>query len=66
MGDTIYEVIKQPIGKMPVFKIQSMEGDDKMKVVHQDLLLPLFSNPSDHTNALDTESVLIKLWMFMG
>ena len=29
-----------------------------MKVVHWNLLLPLFSNPSDHTNELDTESVV--------
>ena len=35
---------------MPVFKIKLMEGDDKMKVVHLNLLLPLFSDPSDHTN----------------
>ena len=43
---------------MPVFKIKSMEGDDKVKVVHRNLLLPLFSDPSDHTNELDTESVV--------
>ena len=35
-----------------------MEGDDKMKVVHWNLLLSLFSNPSDHTNALDMESMV--------
>ena len=35
-----------------------MEGDDKMKVVHWNLLLPLFSDPSDHTNKLNTESVV--------
>ena len=35
-----------------------MEGDGKMKVVHQNLLLPLFSDSSDHTNTLDTESVV--------
>ena len=33
--NTIYEVIEQPLGKLPVFKIQSMEGNDKMKVVHR-------------------------------
>ena len=43
---------------MPVFKLESMEGDGKMKVVHQNLLLPLFSEPSDHTNTVDTESVV--------
>ena len=47
--NTIYEVIEQPLSEMPVFKIKSMEGDDNMKVVHQNLLLPLFTDPSDHT-----------------
>ena len=43
---------------MPVFKIKSTEGDDKMKVVHWNLLLPLFFFPLDHTNVLDTESMV--------
>ena len=46
------------MGKLSVFKIKPMAGDDKMKVVHWNLLLPLFSNPSDHTNELDTESMV--------
>ena len=54
----IYDVIKQPMGKIPVFKIKPTEGDDKTKVVHRNLLLPLFSDPSDHTSKLDTESVV--------
>ena len=54
----IYEVIEQPLGKIPVFKIQSTEGDDKMKVVHRNLLLPLFSDPSDQTSKLDNKSVV--------
>ena len=29
-----------------------------MKVVHQNLLLPLSSDPLDHTNTSDTESVV--------
>ena len=45
--NTIYEVIEQPLGKIPVFKIKSMEGNDKMKVVHRNLLLPLFSDHLD-------------------
>ena len=45
--NTIYEVIEQPLGKLPVFKIQSMEGDDNEKVVHRNLLLPFFSEPLD-------------------
>ena len=43
---------------MSVFKVELTEGDGKMKVVHQNLLLPLFSDPSDHTNTLDTESMV--------
>ena len=35
-----------------------MEGDDKTKVVHRNLLLPLFSDPSDHTSESDTKSVV--------
>ena len=35
-----------------------MEGDDKTKVVHRNLLLPLFSDPLDKTNELDTKSVI--------
>ena len=26
---TIYEFVEQPLGKVPVFKIQSKEGDNK-------------------------------------
>ena len=43
---------------MPVFKIKLMEGEDKIKVVHQNVLLPLFSDPSDHTNVLHMESMV--------
>ena len=34
-----------------------MKGDDKTKVVHRNLLLPLLSDPSDHTSELNTKSV---------
>ena len=43
---------------MPVFKVESREGYGKTKAVHWNLLLSLFSDPSDHTNTLDTESVV--------
>ena len=56
--NTIYEVVEQPLGMIPVFKINSMEGDDKTKVVHRNLLLPLFSDPLDHTSESDTKSVV--------
>ena len=35
-----------------------MDGDDKMKVMHRKLLLPLFSDPSDQTSKLDTTSMV--------
>ena len=41
-------IIEQPIGKIPVFKIKPTEGDDNMEVVHRHLSLPLFPDPSDH------------------
>ena len=56
--NTIYEVVEQPLGKLPVFKIQSMEGDDKKTVVHRNLLLPLFSDPSNQTSELDNKYVV--------
>ena len=50
--------LEQPVGKLPVFKIEPIEGEGKMKVVHQNLLLPIFSDPLDHTNELDAESMV--------
>ena len=35
-----------------------MEGDDKMKVVHMNVLLPLFPDPSDQTSKLDNKSMV--------
>ena len=53
--NTIYEVIEQPLGKITVFKIQSMEGDEKTKVVHRNLLLQLLS---DQTSKSDAKSMV--------
>ena len=35
-----------------------MEGDGKMRVVHRNLLLPLFSDPSDQTSKSDTKPMV--------
>ena len=35
-----------------------MEGDNKEKVVHRNLLLPLFSDPLDQTNEPDNKSLV--------
>ena len=56
--NAIYKVIDQPLGKIPGFKNKSMEGDDKTKVVHGNLLLSLFSDPSYHTSESDTKSMV--------
>ena len=50
----------QPIGKIPVFKIKPT-GDSNMEVVVRHLLLPLFSDPSDHTSNQMQGPWLIKL-----
>ena len=56
--NTIYEVIEQPLGKIPVSKLNPWKETKKTKVVHRNLLLPLFSDPSDNTNELDTKSMV--------
>ena len=55
---TIYGVTEQPLGKISAFKIKSIDGDDKMKVVHRNLLLPLISDPSNHHSKSDTKSMV--------
>ena len=35
-----------------------MEGDDKVKIVYRNLLLPLFSDPLDQTSEQDSESLV--------
>ena len=50
--------MEQPLGKIPIFKIKSTKGDDKMKVVHRNLLLSLLSDLSGHTSELHTKSAV--------
>ena len=64
---TIYEVTEQPFGKIPVFKIKSAEGDDDgVKIVHRNLLLPLYSHPLDQTGELDNNRSLVDPKETMG
>ena len=56
--NTIYQVIEQPLGKLPVFEIKSVDGDNKTKVVQWHWFLPQLSNPSDHTDESDSESMV--------
>ena len=41
--------MEQLLEKIPVFKIKSQGVDDKVKMVHRNLLLPLLSDPLDCT-----------------
>ena len=56
--NTIYEVVEQAFKKIPVFKIKSQGSDDGVKIVHRNLLLPLFSNSSNQTSELDNSRSL--------
>ena len=51
-------IIKQTIGKMPVFKIKPMEGDDKWKWCIGIYCYHYSHDPSDHTSELDTKSMV--------
>ena len=64
--DTIYEVIEQPFKDMPVFKIKPLGGDDRVKIVHRNLLLPLSSDPLDCAGALHNNRSLVNLKETMG
>ena len=43
---------------MPVFKIKSWGDDDRVKMVHRNLLLPLLSDPLDCAGELDNSRSL--------
>ena len=64
--DTIYEVVEQPFGNVPVFKIRSWRGDNRVKMVHRNLLLPLLSEPLDHAGELDNSRSLANPKETMG
>ena len=64
--EDIYEVVEQPFENMPVFKIKSWGSDDRVKMVHRNLLLPLLSNPLDHAGEPDNGRSLANLIETMG
>ena len=43
-----------------------MGGDDRVKIVHRNLVLPLSSNPLDRAGALDNNRSLVDLKETMG
>ena len=52
---------------MPVFKIKPWGGgDDRVKIVHRNLLLPLLSNPLDCAGAPDNNRSLVNQKETMG
>ena len=51
---------------MPVFKIKPQRGDDRVKIVHRNLLLPLLFNLLDHAGELDNSRSLADLKETMG
>ena len=57
--DTIYEDVEQPFKNVPVFKIKPQGGDDRVKIVHRNLLLPLLSNPLDYAGEPDNSRSLV-------
>ena len=64
--DTVYEVVEQPFKNMSVFKIKSCGGDNRVKMVHRKLLLPLLSKPLDHAGELDNSRSLANPKETMG
>ena len=64
--DTIYEVVEQPFKNMPVFKIKSQWGDNRVKMVHRNLLLSLLSNPLDCAGEPDNSRSLANPRETMG
>ena len=64
--NTIYEVVGQPFEKIPVFKIKSWRGDNKVRMVHRNLLLPLLSDPLDHAGEPDNGRSLVSPKETMG
>ena len=65
--DTIYDVVQQPFENMPVFKIKSWGGgDNRVKMVHRNLLLQLLSNPLDHAGEPDNSRSLANPKETMG
>ena len=56
--DTIYEAVEQPFKTCQFSKSIHGEGDNRVKMVHRNLLLPLLSNPLDHAGELDNSRSL--------
>ena len=51
---------------MPVFKIKPLGGDNRVKIVQRNPLLPLLSNPLDHAGEPDNSRSLANPKETMG
>ena len=51
---------------MPVFKIKPQGGDNRVKIVYRNLLLPLLSDPLGHAGELDNSRSLVNPKETMG
>ena len=58
--------MEQPFKNMPVFKNQTLGGDDRVIIVHRNLLLSLLSDPLDCTGEPDDSRSLVNLKETMG
>ena len=54
------------IQKHASFQNQTLGGDDRVKIVHRNLLLPLLSNPLDHAGEPDNSRFLVNPKETMG
>ena len=46
----IYEVVKQLVPCMPIFRVKSLDGSERTRIVHRNLLLPLQQDPDMELN----------------
>ena len=64
--NTIYKVVEQPFQNMPVFKIKSQGGDNRVKIAHRNLLLPFLSDTLDCAGEPDNSRSLVNPKETMG
>ena len=62
--NTVY--CRATIQKHASFQNQTLGGDDRVEIVHRNLLLPLLSDPLDHAGELDNSRSLVDPKESMG
>ena len=61
--DTVYHVEGQPYIRLPVFKITLAAEEGKVKIVHQNLLLPFGGNIKGVLRMREIDKMLMNLWI---